>query len=57
MKEMTKAQHDKFNKAVKEGILTQKQHNNLPAPLLEAIIKSKKKNGNKTKSKNMKNKK
>lgn len=54
---MTKEQHEKFSKAVKEGILTQKQHDNLPAQLLEAIIKSKKKNGNKTKSKKMKNKK
>jgi len=54
MKEMTKAQHDKFNKAVKEGKLTQKQHDKLPPQLLEAIIKSKSKG---TKSKKSKKKK
>lgn len=43
MKEMTKAQHDKFTKAVKDGKLTQKQHDNLPPALLEAIVKSKNK--------------
>ena len=41
MKEMTKEQHEKFKKAVKEGKLTQKQHDNLPPQLLEAILKSK----------------
>jgi hypothetical protein len=41
MKGMTKEQHTKFNKAVKDGILTQKQHDKLPPKLLEAIIKSK----------------
>ena len=42
MKPMTEAQHKKFNKAVKDGVITQKQHDNLSAPLLEAIIKKKK---------------
>ena len=39
---MTKEQHDRFNKAVKDGLISQKQHNALPPQLLEAIIKSKK---------------
>lgn len=51
---MTKEQHEKFKKAVKEGKLTQKQHDNLPPQLLEAIIKSKNKG---TKSKKSKKKK
>jgi hypothetical protein len=42
MKPMTDAQHKKFNKAVKDGIITQKQHDSLSAGLLEAIIKKKK---------------
>tara|TARA_S200002703_G_C3708992_1_gene217753 strand:- start:27 stop:221 length:195 start_codon:yes stop_codon:yes gene_type:complete len=42
MKPMSKAQHTKFNKAVKDGIITKKQHDNLSAGLLEAIIKKKK---------------
>ena len=42
MKPMTEAQHKKFNKAVKDGVITQKQHDSLSAPLLEAIIKKKK---------------
>lgn len=41
MDTMTKEQHDRFNKAVKDGILTKKQHDNLPTPLLEAIVKKK----------------
>jgi len=41
MKPMTEAQHKMFNKAVKDGIITQKQHDNLPAHLLEAIVKKK----------------
>jgi hypothetical protein len=41
MKPMTDAQHKMFNKAVKDGIITQKQHDNLPAHLLEAIVKKK----------------
>lgn len=51
MKEMTSQQHDKFKKAVKEGRLTQKQHDKLPPQLLEAIIKSKSKTKNKSKKK------
>ena len=43
MKPMTKNQHEKFKKAVKDGIISQKQHDNLPAQLLEAIVKSKSK--------------
>lgn len=43
MKPMTDAQHKKFKKAVKDGIITKKQHDNLSAGLLEAIIKKKKK--------------
>lgn len=42
MKPMTKAQHSKFQKAVKDGIITKKQHDSLSAGLLEAIIKKKK---------------
>ena len=41
MKPMTKAQHSKFEKAVKDGLITKKQHDNLSAGLLEAIIKKK----------------
>ena len=44
MKPMTKQEHDMFNKAVKDGMLTKKQHDNLPPHLLKAIIKSKTKN-------------
>lgn len=40
---MTKEQHSKFLKAVKDGIITKKQHEALPPKLLEAIIKSKSK--------------
>ena len=42
MKPMSKAQHDKFSKAVKDGLITKKQHNSLSPGLLEAIIKKKK---------------
>ena len=41
MKPMSKADHEMFKKAVKQGILTQKQHNSLPAGLLKGIIKKK----------------
>tara|TARA_R100000479_G_C6264088_1_gene157066 strand:+ start:147 stop:359 length:213 start_codon:yes stop_codon:yes gene_type:complete len=41
MKPMTKQQHDMFLKAEKDGIITKKQHENLPAHLLEAIVKKK----------------
>ena len=44
MKPMTKDQHTKFTKAVKDGIITKKQHDNLPPQLLEAILKKKTKN-------------
>jgi len=40
---MTKEQHAKFKKAVKEGLITKTQHDKLPPKLLEAIIKSKSK--------------
>ena len=46
MKPMTDAQHKKFKKAVKDGIITKKQHDSLSAGLLEAIIKKKKKSKN-----------
>jgi len=36
---MTKEQHAKISKAVKEGKLTQKQHDKMPAALLMGIIK------------------
>ena len=42
MKPMTDAQHKKFEKAVKDGIITKGQHDKLSAGLLEAIIKKKK---------------
>jgi len=40
---MTPAQHKKFSKAVKDGIITKGQHDKLTAGLLEAIIKKKEK--------------
>lgn len=43
MKPMTKDQHAKFKKAVKDGVITKTQHDKLPAHLLEGIIKSKSK--------------
>ena len=42
MKPMSKAQHSKFLKAEKDGLITKKQHNSLSPALLEAIIKKKK---------------
>lgn len=42
MKPMTDAQHKMFSKAVADGLITKKQHDNLPAHLLEAIVKKKK---------------
>ena len=50
MKPMSKAQHSKFNKAVKDGVITKAQHDKLSAGLLEAII-SKANQGIKKKSK------
>lgn len=41
MKPMSKQEHDMFKKAVKEGVITQKQHNSLPPQLLKAILKKK----------------
>lgn len=41
MKPMTKDQHAKFKKAVKDGVITKKQHDKLPAHLLEGFINSK----------------
>lgn len=41
MKPMTKEQHAMFLQAEKDGIITKKQHQNLPAHLLEAIVKKK----------------
>jgi hypothetical protein len=51
MKEMTKEQHTKISKAVKDGLITQKQHDKMPAALLLGIIK---KGGNGGKSKKKK---
>ena len=48
-KNMTKEQHTRFNKAVKDGLLTQKQHDALPPALLEGILKSKMGKGKKKK--------
>jgi len=45
MKDMTKEQHERFKKAVKDGLLTQKQHDKLSPGLLEGILKSKMKGG------------
>jgi len=39
MKEMSKADHAKISKAVKDGLITQKQHDKMPAALLLGIIK------------------
>jgi len=41
MNNMNEKQHDMFSQAVKDGILTKKQHDKLPPKLLEAIIKKK----------------
>tara|TARA_R110002073_G_scaffold42630_1_gene119144 strand:+ start:2762 stop:2941 length:180 start_codon:yes stop_codon:yes gene_type:complete len=50
MKDMSKAEHDKIAKAVKDGLITQKQHDKMPAKLLLGIIK-KGGNGGKKKGK------
>mgnify|MGYP003630955455 CR=1 FL=1 len=42
---MTADQHARMSKAVKDGLLTQKQHDALPIALLEGIVKSKMKKG------------
>ena len=36
---MTKEEHAKISKAVKDGLITQKQHDKMPAGLLLGIIK------------------
>ena len=36
---MSKADHAKISKAVKDGLITQKQHDKMPAGLLLGIIK------------------
>tara|TARA_R100000541_G_scaffold38843_1_gene46691 strand:+ start:563 stop:730 length:168 start_codon:yes stop_codon:yes gene_type:complete len=41
MKPMSKADHDMFKKAEKDGVITKKQHDALPPQLLKAIIKKK----------------
>jgi hypothetical protein len=41
MNNMNQKQHDMFSQAVKDGVLTKKQHDKLPPKLLEAIIKKK----------------
>ena len=56
MKEMTKEQHERFKKAVKDGIITQRQHDKLSAGLLDAIVK-KKMGGSSSKKKRKKTKK
>jgi len=43
MAKMTDAQHKKFLKAEKDGLITKKQHQSLSAGLLEGIIKKKQK--------------
>ena len=49
MANMTDAQHKKFLKAEKDGLITKKQHQNLSPGLLEGIIKKKSKSGGKKK--------
>ena len=46
-----------LKKAVKDGLLTQKQYDKLPEKLLEGIVKSKKKKGGGKKKKGKKGKK
>lgn len=41
MDNMTKQEHEMFKRAEKEGVITAKQHKNLPTPLLKAILKKK----------------
>ena len=43
MANMTNAQHKKFLKAEKDGLITKKQHQSLSPGLLEGIIKKKQK--------------
>lgn len=46
-----------LKKALKDGLITQKQYDKLPEKLLEGIVKSKKKGGGKKKRKKRKSKK
>ncbi len=48
---MTKEQHAKISKAVKDGLITQKQHDKMPAALLLGIIKRGGNKGSKKKKK------
>ena len=45
MAKMTDAQHKRFLKAEKDGLITKKQHQSLSPGLLEGIIKKKEKSG------------
>ena len=51
MKEMTPAEHKKISKAVKDGLITQKQHDKMPSALLLGIIKRGGNKGSKKKKK------
>lgn len=57
MKEMSKADHAKISKAVKDGLITQRQHDKMPAGLLLGIIKRGGNKGSKGKKKTKKGKK
>ncbi len=46
---MTKEEHTKIAKAVKDGLITQKQHDKMPAALLLGIIKRGGNKGSKSK--------
>lgn len=46
-----------LKKALKDGLISQKQYDKLPEKLLEGIVKSKKKGGGKKKRKKRKSKK
>ena len=54
---MSKAEHAKISKAVKDGLITQKQHDKMPAALLLGIIKRGGNAGGKKKKKGKKGKK
>ena len=41
MSHMSKEDHEMFKKAVKKGLITEKQHKSLPVGLLKGIIKKK----------------
>jgi len=48
---MTPAQHKAISKAVKDGLITQKQHDKMPAALLLGIIRKGGNKGSKKKKK------